>query len=73
MVHFAYAKSHSRGAGIRNTRGASPSGFGGPQTPSCVGANIVCEQGKAWFIPPITLFFLLNHYFTVRLVCALIL
>jgi hypothetical protein len=46
MVHFAYARSHFLRAGVGGPRRAIPRGCGGPQAPSCMGANIVCEQDK---------------------------
>jgi hypothetical protein len=66
MVHFAYARSPSRGAAV-----GSPRGYGGPQAPSCVGANIVYEQGNPWCILSIILDFFLNYYLYVKIECAL--
>jgi hypothetical protein len=43
--------------------------YGGPLAPSCMCANIVCEQGKSWCIPPICIDFYvsINIYITVGL------
>jgi hypothetical protein len=68
MIHFTYGRSHFHRARVRDSRGVSPRGYDGPQAPSCVGANIVCEQGNPQCIPPIILVFLLNHYFMLSLI-----
>jgi hypothetical protein len=48
-----------------------PEVFEGPQEPSVIYTNIFPVQGKPWCISPIILDFPLNHYFYVKIDCAL--
>jgi hypothetical protein len=45
--------------------------YDGPQVASCVGTNIVCEQGKPDASHQYYLSFLLNHYLYVKFYCPL--
>jgi hypothetical protein len=64
IVIDAYARPRSIRGRVRDPRGARPRGvFGGPPAPSCMGANIVFEQGKPGALQPMILVFYLNYYF----------
>jgi hypothetical protein len=69
--HYAYARSHSRGARVGNSRGAKSGKYGGPQASSCEEVNISFfpNQGRPWCIPPHSLTFFLNDYFMLSCLC----
>jgi hypothetical protein len=71
MVHFAYARSRSCNAGIRGPTEQVHEVLGVPQAPSCVGANIVCEQGKTQCIPQRILVFYFESLHYAKFDCAL--